>query len=235
MTEKPRLYETIVVEGRDDAAVVKQVVDADVVITHGFGLSQRARERIVKAAELRDAGGRGGVVVLTDPDFAGEQIRKQVDRIVSGAIHVRLHREDATKNGDIGVENADPEVVRAAFRRSGLLRDDEGHVCKQNENESSPPTPASEIQVRSSKKLSTVIHRDVDNSGRTTDPLKTEISPSDLLRLGLAGSGSKALKIKVCRTLGLGDCNTKRFLERLRLKGVNLEQLEALVDNSVDK
>lgn len=235
MTVKPRLYETIVVEGRDDAAVVKQVVEADVVITHGFGLSKQAKERIIRAAQMRDESGKGGVVVLTDPDFAGEQIRKQIDRIVTNAIHIRLHRSDATKDGDIGIENADPDVVLEAFLRSGLLRRENDSKCKFCENEEGVRGHRSMFEKQNVEKLSTVIHRHVDNSEGPTDPLKTEISTSDLLRLGLVGEGSKALKTKVCRILGVGDCNSKRFLERLRLKGVNLEQLEALVDNSVDK
>lgn len=243
VSKKPRIYETIVVEGRDDAAVVKQVVDADIVITHGFGLSKEARARILRASEVRDSKGRGGVVVLTDPDFAGEQIRKQVDRIISGAIHVRLSRVDAMQGGDIGIENADPRVVLEAFRRSGLLEempddfgdDTKAKFCEQNENGPRVDKGNKGPEGDAVEKLSTVIHRSVDKSEEASEPLKTAVSTADLMRLGLVGDGSKPLKIKVCRVLGLGDCNTKRFLERLRLKGVSLEQLEALVDNSVDK
>ena len=67
------IKETIVVEGKNDAAAVKRAVDADVIITSGFGISSETL-RLIKLAQYKN-----GVIVLTDPDFIGEKIRKIID------------------------------------------------------------------------------------------------------------------------------------------------------------
>ncbi|NLK35638.1 MAG: toprim domain-containing protein, partial [Gracilibacteraceae bacterium] len=66
------LKETIVVEGKNDAAAVRRAVEADIIITNGFGLNRSILDRIRTAQE------KHGVIVLTDPDFMGEKIRKKI-------------------------------------------------------------------------------------------------------------------------------------------------------------
>ena len=61
------IKEVIVVEGKNDAAAVKKAVDADIIITGGFGITQDTLKLIRIASERR------GVIVLTDPDFMGEK------------------------------------------------------------------------------------------------------------------------------------------------------------------
>ena len=63
------IKEVIVVEGRDDITAVKKAVDAEIIATSGFGINAKIIERIKEAQK------RKGVIVLTDPDFAGEKIR----------------------------------------------------------------------------------------------------------------------------------------------------------------
>ena len=105
------IKEVIVVEGKDDIAAVKRAVDADLIATSGFGLNDRIIERIKNAAQKR------GVIILTDPDFAGENIRKKVSQRVPGCKHAFIPRGLATKDGDIGVENAAPESIKAALSK----------------------------------------------------------------------------------------------------------------------
>jgi ribonuclease M5 len=64
------IKEIIVVEGRSDERAVKQAVDAEVIITQGFGLTGETLRRIATAQR------RNGVIVFTDPDHAGELIRR---------------------------------------------------------------------------------------------------------------------------------------------------------------
>ena len=112
--DKPRLLETIVVEGRDDEAAVLRAVDAAVISTHGWGMPGGNVERIRAACE------RTGIIILTDPDFAGENIRKRLSELFPEAKHAYLARPDASKMrggrvADIGVENAAPEAIREAL------------------------------------------------------------------------------------------------------------------------
>ncbi|MGL5439051.1 MAG: ribonuclease M5 [Filifactoraceae bacterium] len=102
------IKEVIVVEGKDDISAVKAAVDAEVIATNGFGFPIGVKERIRKAGEKR------GLIILTDPDYAGEKIRKTVSKLVPGSKHAYIPQEDASKDGDIGVENASKEsIIRA--------------------------------------------------------------------------------------------------------------------------
>jgi ribonuclease M5 len=106
------LKETIVVEGKNDAAAVRRAVDADIIITSGFGINKGILERIKTAQE------KNGVIVLTDPDFMGEKIRKIISDRVKGIKHAFIPREEAQAEGDIGVENAAPESIQKALSKA---------------------------------------------------------------------------------------------------------------------
>ncbi|MHB1392114.1 MAG: ribonuclease M5 [Clostridia bacterium] len=102
------LKETIVVEGKNDAAAVRRAVEADIIITSGFGINKSILDRIKTAQD------KNGVIVLTDPDFMGEKIRKIISSRVKGVRHAFIPREEAQAEGDIGVENAAPgSILRA--------------------------------------------------------------------------------------------------------------------------
>ncbi|WP_026486842.1 ribonuclease M5 [Caldanaerobius polysaccharolyticus] len=116
------LKEVIVVEGRDDLSAVKRAVDTDVIVTGGFRLSKETIQLIRTAQKKR------GVIVLTDPDHAGEMIRKKISSLVKGVRHAFIPRDEATLNGDIGVENASPESIIKALERARVRRVDRKEV-----------------------------------------------------------------------------------------------------------
>lgn len=103
------IKEVIVVEGRDDITAVKRAVDAEIIAVGGFGINKKVIDRIKEAQR------RQGVIVLTDPDYAGEKIRRIISKRVEGIKHAYISRKDGTKDGDIGVENAEPEVIIRAL------------------------------------------------------------------------------------------------------------------------
>lgn len=109
---KPQIRETIVVEGYHDARAVKAAVEAEIIITSGFGIKEETFKRIAWAQE------HGGVIVLTDPDHVGEQIRKRIAARVPEAGHAWISRQEGTKDGDIGVENATPEAILEALGKA---------------------------------------------------------------------------------------------------------------------
>ena len=108
------IKEVIVVEGRDDITAVKQAVDAEMIAVGGFGINAKIISRIKEAQK------RKGVIVLTDPDFAGEKIRSIIAKRVKGVKHAYIAQEDGLKDGDIGVENASPEVIRKALEHAKI-------------------------------------------------------------------------------------------------------------------
>ena len=111
------IKEVIVVEGRDDIAAVKKAVDAEMIAVGGFGINAKVIARIKEAQK------RKGVIVLTDPDFAGEKIRKIIAKRVSGIKHAYIAQEDGIKGDDIGVENATPEVIIEALNRAKVTQE----------------------------------------------------------------------------------------------------------------
>ena len=109
---KLKLSRAIVVEGRDDVAAVSRAADALIIPTHGFGITGETWEVMAKAAEEK------GLVILTDPDHAGEQIRRMLTERFPEALQAYIARDDAVDADDIGVENAEPEVIREALEKA---------------------------------------------------------------------------------------------------------------------
>ena len=106
------IKEVIVVEGRDDESAVRRAVEAQTIATHGFGIRKSTMELIRKASMEKV------IIIFTDPDFAGEQIRKRLSSLCPGAKHAYLSRREAERDGDIGIENASPEDIRAALEKA---------------------------------------------------------------------------------------------------------------------
>ncbi|NBC73338.1 ribonuclease M5 [Paenibacillus sacheonensis] len=103
------MKEIIVVEGKDDTVAIKRAVEAETIETGGSAIGESVLRRIELAQERR------GVIIFTDPDHAGERIRKIVAQRVPGCKHAFLPQADALYKGDIGVENASPEAIRHAL------------------------------------------------------------------------------------------------------------------------
>ncbi|WML42511.1 ribonuclease M5 [Neobacillus sp. PS3-40] len=114
-----RIKEIIVVEGKDDTTTIKRAVDADTIETNGSALNQETIEKIKLAQETR------GVIIFTDPDYPGEKIRKAISAQVQGCKHAFLAKEDAIskKGKGLGVEHADPKMIREALKDAQLMHE----------------------------------------------------------------------------------------------------------------
>jgi len=110
-----QITESIVVEGRADEQAVKRAVDAEVIVTSGYGITADTFHRI-ESARIHH-----GVIVLTDPDPAGQAIRRRINDRIDGCKNAHLARADAEKNGNIGIEHASPHRIVDALRRAQCL------------------------------------------------------------------------------------------------------------------
>ena len=120
-----RVREVIVVEGRYDKNALRQVVDATVIETRGFGVFND-RERL---ALLRRLAAERGLILLTDSDGAGFVIRnflkgaiprEQLKQAYIPDIPGKERRKAAPgKEGKLGVEGMAPEVLLRALERAG--------------------------------------------------------------------------------------------------------------------
>lgn len=122
-----KIKEVIVVEGRDDTAAIKRAVNADTIETGGSAINATTIQKIRLAQAKR------GVIIFTDPDYQGERIRKIISRDVPGCKHAFITQEDGTKKGDIGVENATPEVlIRALSEVRTEMAESAGEITYQD-------------------------------------------------------------------------------------------------------
>lgn len=118
LTEKRKIPEVIVVEGKDDTVNLKRYYEVDTYETRGSAIDQDDLERIATLQELR------GVIVFTDPDYNGERIRKIIMQEIPQAKHAFLNRGEAvpkskTKGRSLGVEHASFEDLEKAL--AGLV------------------------------------------------------------------------------------------------------------------
>ena len=109
--KKIKIKEIIVVEGRDDITAIKRVVDAHIIALNGFSaLSKKTISKIVELSRNND------LILFTDPDFAGKKIRDTLKRYIPNIKHAFVSRKDATRNDNIGVENANDEAILDALK-----------------------------------------------------------------------------------------------------------------------
>ena len=82
------IKEVLVVEGRSDVARIQAShIDVDMITTDGFSLRKDTLEHIQRAYEKR------GIIILTDPDSAGERIRMYLSKRFPKAKHAFVSRE----------------------------------------------------------------------------------------------------------------------------------------------
>ena len=120
-----RIREAVVVEGRYDKHALAGVVDAVIVPTDGFGIF-RQRETLALIRRLAE---QRGVILLTDPDGAGQVIRGYLKGAlppgrVKQAYVPQISGKERRKRrpgreGALGVEGMSPAVLEQALRRAG--------------------------------------------------------------------------------------------------------------------
>ena len=122
--------EVIVVEGRYDKNALRQVVDAVVIETSGFGIFNDAQKQklLRRMAEAR------GLIVLTDPDGAGFVIRNFIKSCVPPERLKQAYVPDirgkekrkarSSREGKLGVEGMRAEILTEALRRAGATFED---------------------------------------------------------------------------------------------------------------
>ncbi len=140
-----KVREVIVVEGRYDKNTLLQLVDATVLETHGFGIFKDKEQLSL----LRRAAEKRGLIVLTDSDGAGFVIRNYLKGAIPGNLVKHAYIPDIPgkerrkaapgKEGKLGVEGMEPEVLLEALRRAG--------ATLEGETPSEPRTPITKTDL----------------------------------------------------------------------------------------
>ena len=167
--EKLRLPVPVVVEGKYDKIKLSQVIDAYIITTEGCGIFNKKE----KAVLLRKLAEPSGIVVLTDSDRGGRQIRSYLSSILPKEKIYDLHipkiegkerrKKSPSAAGTLGVEGMEESLLYELFanfiRRMGF---EDGTV-----------------------------------------PQKSEITKAMLFRWGLTGAGSAERRDAMCTEMGL--------------------------------
>ena len=121
MPTKLSLSLPVIVEGKYDKIKLSSLLDAHIITTDGFSLFNQKE----KARLLRALCEKSGVIVLTDSDGGGKQIRAYLSEILPKdkiyhlyipKIHGKEKRKDkAGKAGLLGVEGMDASLLRELF------------------------------------------------------------------------------------------------------------------------
>lgn len=114
--EKVKISLPIIVEGRYDKSTLSGFVDATIITTGGFSIFNNKEQQALIRRLSKD-----GVIVLTDSDGGGKQIRKFLAGILPpDKIHnlyipkiegKESRKRKASKSGTLGVEGMDKEVL----------------------------------------------------------------------------------------------------------------------------
>ncbi len=119
---KKKIKEAIIVEGRDDTTAIGKAVDAVTIETHGFGMPDHIWPVIDKAYAEK------GIIVFTDPDFAGEKIRRKIMERYPECKQAFLPKGKALKKGNVGVENAKPEDIIEALEKAHCTKTEQADL-----------------------------------------------------------------------------------------------------------
>lgn len=121
-----RIKEAVIVEGRYDLMKLKSFLDTEIFETSGFRIYNDTQKRnlIKKIADI------SGIVILTDSDASGFQIRNYIksfvpqDKIKNAYIpNVKgkeKRKDRPSKEGYLGVEGFDEKVIISSLKTAGV-------------------------------------------------------------------------------------------------------------------
>ena len=121
-----KIDQAIIVEGKYDKIKLASIVDAVIIVTNGFGIFKDTE----KLALIRYYAEKTGIIILTDSDSAGRKIRGYIKGAVSNGKITNVYipdifgkekrKEKPSAEGKLGVEGIKPEILLAAFEKSGI-------------------------------------------------------------------------------------------------------------------
>lgn len=125
-----KIKQAIIVEGKYDKIRLSNLVDAVIIPTNGFELYKDKET----AALIKMLAKKTGIIILTDSDSAGFQIRSRLRSITKGGEVINVYIPDVmgkerrkrapSAEGKLGVEGISNEVLLEAFRKAGVFAEE---------------------------------------------------------------------------------------------------------------
>lgn len=121
-----KINEAVIVEGKYDKIKLSNIIDAFIVETDGFGIYKNKE----KLDFIRRLALERGIILLTDSDHSGFQIRNYIsgavpkDRIkhlyIPEIFGKEKRKKEPSKEGKLGVEGISDEVLAELFNSLGV-------------------------------------------------------------------------------------------------------------------
>lgn len=127
MMEKIYIEKPIVVEGKYDKIKLSNIFDAVIIVINGYGIYKDKE----KVALIKKYAEKDGIILLTDSDGAGFQIRNYLKGIIPNKRIINVYipqvkgkekrKKSPSKSGLLGVEGINRETIINAFRKAGVI------------------------------------------------------------------------------------------------------------------
>ncbi|MBS5114330.1 MAG: ribonuclease M5 [Erysipelotrichaceae bacterium] len=120
-----KINEVIIVEGKSDTQVLKSFLEVDTIETGGSAINEKTLEYIKTTSLNRD------IIVMTDPDYPGMQIRKKISEVVPNCKHAFVNKKDAIKHHKVGIAEASREAILEALENVVTFKDNQESITWQ--------------------------------------------------------------------------------------------------------
>ncbi len=121
-----KLKEAVIVEGKYDKIALSNIIDATIITTNGFSIFKDKQKRKLISILAQ----KNGIIIITDSDKAGMQIRAYLKNIcpaeriknvyVPQIVGKERRKQKPSKEGFLGVEGIKKDVLIGALERSGI-------------------------------------------------------------------------------------------------------------------
>ncbi len=137
-----KIDEAVIVEGKYDKIKLSGIIDGLIIETNGFRIFSDKK----KLNLIRHLAVKSGIIIMTDSDAAGFLIRNYiVSSISEGKIfHAYVpeimgkekRKEKASKEGKLGVEGINSEIIENSIKQAGILNKQfEKGLAKKSDSE----------------------------------------------------------------------------------------------------
>lgn len=119
-----KIREAVIVEGRYDKLKLSNILDTLIIETQGFGIFKN-KEKLAFIKKLAD---ERGVIILTDSDHSGFQIRNYVSKTLPDGTYKHIYIPDIygkekrksapSKEGKLGVEGMSEKLLTELFKKA---------------------------------------------------------------------------------------------------------------------
>lgn len=121
-----KIKEAVIVEGRYDKIKLSNLLDTLIIETNGFSVFKDKK----KLAFIRKLANERGVIVITDSDHSGFQIRNYISSALpkDKVKHIYIpdiygkekRKKEPSKEGKLGVEGIDDKILLNLFEKANI-------------------------------------------------------------------------------------------------------------------